>query len=381
MASTGNVLCVANFPTSAGYAWQYIESLYAAVADDLARYGVRTWVAYPRVDAAPDTLTVSAAEAIELPVRLNSPAGVLAVVRTVRRREIRTLYLTDRASWHPMYAVLRLAGVRRIVVHDHTSGARTPPRGLKSLLKRASRAFRPGLADVVLAVSDYVGRRAVEVALVPPARVRVTKNSVIVPPAPDREWLRREYGVAVERPVVACACRAAEYKGVQHLLEAFDRIHGRAEPRPVLIYFGDGPYMDALRSMRQRLDARDDIVLAGYRPDAADLLGGADVCVVPSIWAEAFGLAALEPAARGVPVVASRTGGIPEVVRDGETGVLVPPGDVEALAAAMATLLADPERRRSMGAAAREHAEAHFSRGAQLRELTHLFRSLAGVEE
>lgn len=381
MSAPGNLLCVANFPANTGYAWDFIEGLYAGIADALAPAGVRTWVAYPQVDRPPVTLEGSTAVPLELDVGYRTPGQLLRLLRTIRRLDIRALYLSDRAAWHPGYVLLRLAGVRRIVVHDHTSGERTPPRGLKRLVKGSLRRFRPALADVVLAVSDYVGRRKVEVDLVDPARVRVVWNSVEIPEQVDRNALRDLLDIPRDRPVVLSVSRAAEYKGIQHLLRAFDRVwKGGARPRPVLIYLGDGPYMDELRALRDALPSRDDILMPGYRPGAARLIGGADLCVVPSTWAEAFGLAALEPAARGVPVVATRVGGIPEVVVDGETGVLVEPADVEALADAIEDLLADDEARRTMGEAGRARAAATFSRAQQIRELATLFRAQLGLE-
>src|SRR5690606_33553846 len=116
-----------------------------------------------------------------------------------------------------------------------------------------------------------------------------------------------------------------------------------------------------------------------YRSGVAELLGGADLCVVPSTWGEAFGLAALEPAARGIAVVATRVGGIPEVVADGVTGILVPPADPESLADAMADLLTDEARRRTMGERGRERAAEIFSRARQVSQLQTLFRNQFGV--
>jgi glycosyltransferase involved in cell wall biosynthesis len=377
----GNVLCVANFRTNTGYAWDFIESLYASIADDLARFGVRTWVAYPRIDEPPSSLSGSCAEPLELKFDLSSPTGILKVVAALRSRRIRTIYLTDRATWHPAYAILRLAGVRTIVVHDHTSGDRTPPTGLKRVLKQWTRRFKPALADAILAVSEYVRRRKIEVDLAPAERVHVMLNSVEVPTTVDRDRLRRLFGVPPDRPIVLCACRAAEYKGVQYLLEAFDRLVPRLPVRPLLIYFGDGPYMSELRRLRETLEHRDDVIFAGYRPDVPDLIGGADLCVVPSVWGEAFGLAALEPAANGVAVVASRVGGIPEVVVDGETGRLVPPASPDALCEAMEQLLTDEETRRAMGARGRQRAVEIFSRRHQVDHLTRLFRQQMELEE
>lgn len=375
----GSLLCVVGFPANTGYAWNFIESLYAGVADVLAERGIVTWVAYPRVEAPPAPLRGSAARAVELPAQLDSARSIRAVVDFVRRQGVRVVYYSAGGSRHLAYPVLRMAGVRRIVVHDHTSGSRTIPAGVKRLAKRLSWAIPPLLADRVIGVSDYVARRKIEIDLLPPERVLRIWNSV-----PIRAWdpeararLRRSFGLDPDRPVIASACRAAPEKGIAHLFRAFDRVaastpRAGGAQRPALVYMGDGPGLPEFRRLREGLAAREDIIIAGYRDDAPDLAAGADICVVPSVWEEAFGLAALEPMAHGIPVVASRVGGLPEVVVHEETGLLVPPGDEDALAGALRRLLAEPETRRKFGENGRRRAEALFSREEQIRQLVSL---------
>jgi glycosyltransferase involved in cell wall biosynthesis len=385
----GSLLCVANFPSNTGYAWTFIEELYAAIADRLALCGIHTWVAYPSLNGEPVPLAGSAASPFEHVVRLDRLSSVRATAEFVRRHRVRVVYLCDRSVWHPAYALLHLAGARRIIVHDHTSGERTPPRGLKRLAKRWRRGLPGAQADIVIGVSDYVMRRKVEVDLVPPSRVWRVWNSIrLRSESPLKEMLEERLGLNPLRPVIACAARAAEVKGVDHLLRAFDRLSASTDAgpaRPTLLYLGDGPFMPELRRIRAALASRGDIVLAGYREDAAELLAAADVCVVPSVWAEAFCLSALEPMAHGVPVVASRVGGIPEVVVDGESGLLVPPGDEQALEQALRHMLSDPEERRRLGEAGRRRAHALFSRERQMRELLPLvfdgFRPLSPMHE
>jgi len=366
---------VANFPSGTGYAWDFIESLYAGVADRLASRGVRTVVAYPGIPEPPRPLEGSAATPIDRAFRLNGLVAVFRACALVRELGVSVLYLADRPAWHPAYAALRLAGLHRIVVHDHTSGARTRPTGLKRWAKRA-RSVVPGmLADRVLAVSDFVARRKTEVDLVPSARVERIWNSIVIGPdrvderaGCSRPGLHEELGIASSRLIVLCACRASAPKGVDHLLRAFDVLWVDAPRtgRPVLAYAGDGPVLEALRALRERLAAREDIHLLGYRSDVGALIDAASVCVIPSVWEEAFGLAALEPMARGRAVIASRGGGLPEVVLDGETGLLVPPGDEMALAHALQTALTDPAVRDRWGRAGRERAVRLFGRRRQL---------------
>lgn len=373
-ATGESLLCVALFPANTGYAWNFIESLYAGVADALISYGIATWVSYPAISAPPAPLNGSAARPVELRVRLDEWACIRATLRFIRENGVRVVYITDLPAWHPVYILYRLAGVRRIVVHDHTSGAGSAPRGVRRLLKAASRRIPGMVADEVLGVSDFVVQRKATADLIPERRLRRVWNSLAIPPRDKdaRARIRSEFGVEANRPLVVCACRAVPEKGVVHVLRAFDALLSAdrsSGPRPVLVYMGDGPGMDELRRERAGLACKDDVVFAGYRKDAAELLEGADICVVPSVWEEAFGLAALEPMARGVPVIASRIGGIPEVVVDGETGVLVPPGDEPALAGALARLLQDPAERARLGENGRRRAVESFSLAGEIKTL------------
>lgn len=377
-ALAGNVLCVANYPTNTGYAWTFIESLYAGIADSLAPEGVRTFVAYPVLEDPPKTLEHSAAQPVELPVDLGSRAALRPVLRFVRQQGVRAIYLTDRAVWHPTYVPLRAAGVRWIVVHDHTSGARDVPHGLKKTLKRLRQVVPGMLADRVIAVSDYVAQRKQDVDLVPPKRLVRIWNSLEQPgPHPGRQILSSRLGLEPARPWIACSCRASEPKGVPYLLRAFSRIWEQwtgPEPKPALLHIGDGPDLDSWRALGRGLPAAADIIFAGYREDAPELTGAVDVAVTPSVWAEAFGLASLEAMAYGVPVVASRVGGLPEIVRDGETGLLVPPRDENALVVALRRLLRDPDEARAMGQRGQVIAREVFGRQRQIASLVPVVR-------
>jgi len=118
--------------------------------------------------------------------------------------------------------------------------------------------------------------------------------------------------------------------------------------------------------------------LLGKRDDVHEILGASDLFVCPSVWDEALGYVILEAMAVGLPAVASRVGGIPEVVAEGETGLLVPPRDPGALAAAIDQLLADPAARERMGRAARRAVEARFSLDQAIDRTIALYQELAG---
>jgi glycosyltransferase involved in cell wall biosynthesis len=145
-------------------------------------------------------------------------------------------------------------------------------------------------------------------------------------------------------------------KGADLVPDAWARI-ADALPDAHLVIAGAGK---SEREMRARLGDSPRVRWPGFRRDVAELMNALDLLIVPSR-SEAFGLAAAEAMACGVPVVAARVGGLPEVVIDGEQGVLVPPEDPAALAKAVIALARDPERRAAMGRAGRERVRAAFS--------------------
>src|SRR5262249_41094991 len=148
-------------------------------------------------------------------------------------------------------------------------------------------------------------------------------------------------------------------KGYEHLFRAMASLKGRTD-RPVrLLIAGRGALEAAFRDEVRALGCEDVIQFLGFRNDVPDLMAAADLLVLPSV-AEAFGLVLAEALYLGTPVVATRVGGIPEIVTDGVDGILVPPADSQALADALLDLLHDPERRRRMAGAGRQKVVERF---------------------
>lgn len=366
------------FPANTGFAWDFIERLYARMANELLANGVRTMVAYPEIGEPPRTLARSAAIPVVLDTLLQSRSARSRMAEFVRTENVQVVYFTDRPLWSVWYRFLRQAGVRRIIVHDHTSGARTVPTGIRRAVKHVMVNLPGVAADVVIAVSEFVAQRDRAVALLSPDKVRRVWNGVD-PIPPDTEQhdpdVRALLQIGADEAVIGCACRATPEKGVNVLFKAFDRLCRASAPPATLVYIGTGPSFKELAELRESLEFGDRIRMPGYLPGASALLRTANVCVVPSVWQDAFPLSVLEMMARGRPVVATLVGGVPEMIEHDVSGVLVPPNDPDALAEALGKVLMSPPLQDRLGRAARERASRLFTADRQISEMLGTFRN------
>lgn len=162
--------------------------------------------------------------------------------------------------------------------------------------------------------------------------------------------------------VVGFAGQLTERKGLPNLMSAWSELElgGDGHPRRLLIA-GDGPLRRTLENWRARLTHPEAVELRGHLEDLVPFYHGLDALVLPSL-AEGFGLVAAEAGACGVPVVATRASSLPEIIEDGATGLLVPPGDARALAAALDRVLCDDGLAERLGAAARTRVARRFDR-------------------
>jgi len=210
----------------------------------------------------------------------------------------------------------------------------------RALTARASR---------VIAISEAVRRFCVEQVGLPPAKV------VLVPYGLDAlpgAWAENP-PLDLAFPLLLAVSRLAQQKGLDTAIRAL-----AAVPGATLLVLGEGPERAALESLASSLGVR--VLLPGRVGDVAALYRRADLLVHPARW-EGFGLAMLEAMLAGKPVVAARAGSAPELVVDGQTGLLVPVDDARALARAVNELLADPERAAELGRAGLERARSEFS--------------------
>ncbi len=213
-------------------------------------------------------------------------------------------------------------------------------------------------------------------------RIVVIRNGVDLtrfrePSQPDR--VRRELGLPHGVPLVAVVSRLTRMKGLEQFLEAAALV-GRRSPEACFLVIGETPphnpeYLGQLKSLAIRLGIGDRVIFPGLRSDVPILLAGVDVAVMPSL-NEALSNVLLESMAAGAAVVATRVGGTPEAIVDGENGLLVPPADIAALAGAVTSLLEAPALAMRLGRAARQSVVDRFSVGRMVATTEDLYSQL-----
>ncbi len=190
----------------------------------------------------------------------------------------------------------------------------------------------------------------------------------------DSREARREFGIPDDAPVVGIIARLVAVKGHRYLLDAFKMVL-HAHPAARLLIVGDGVLKGRLVAYARDIGISANVIFAGLRYDIPRVISACDIITLSSL-NEGLGIAILEAMAMKKPVVASDSGGIPEIVKDGEAGYLVPPKDPAAMAERIGALIDDPAASRSMGENGLKKINASFSIEAKIDELERLYNEL-----
>jgi len=356
MKKTRRILFVNNFP---GPGLGGGELLVMHLVRGCVAAGWQTSVLCP-----PDTALAARAIGAGATVTAMSmrPGSVRSIVSEIRREAMSLDIVVGTGYFTNLLTRLAATGMRVRVVNlvqvDPTASLADGGSRGGLLVRNAADMTTRGRTDAYIAVSGAIGR-ALLGSGVAPGRVHVVHNGIDAEAirAAAREPLSTSLP-AGEGPLVGCVARLERVKGVADFIDAAELV-AREIPSVRFVVAGDGSEAESLAARRDPALA-ERLEFLGHVDPIEPLVEALDVMVLPSL-SEALGLVLLEAGALGVPVVATAVGGIPEVVEDGVTGILVPPGQPPALSRAVTQLLRDPARARAMGAAGRARVERDFT--------------------
>jgi glycosyltransferase involved in cell wall biosynthesis len=286
---------------------------------------------------------------LHLPVySFKSPAvlsGAAKLIRYIRRHGIQIVHSFDAPLNIFSVPVARLAGTPAVLSSQRGDRDLTTQR-LKRLLRVTDR-----LVDAVVVNCEAIRTYLIDEEHVPRAKVRLCYNGI------DTEsYQRKDVAPLADRPVIGCVCALRPEKGLDTLMRAFAQVHDRAE----LLIVGSGPEEAKLRRLCAELGIEQDCHFEAATSQVAEWLSRIDIFVLPSR-SEALSNSLMEAMACGCCPIASRVGGNPELIADGENGLLFAVDDVGQLAAQLGRLLDDGALRKRLATAAAETIRAKFT--------------------
>jgi len=284
-----------------------------------------------------------------------------------RVRELLRQLKPDVVHTHQIGALLYAGPAARrekvpVVVHtEHINNVAKSPSLNKKIRTRLLWGFAGSFASRFCCVSDDIADAVKAYGTVAHQKVSVVLNGIDTAAFDSRgdcESLRQRLGIPRDAPVIGTVGRLNEVKRQDLLIRGFANIANH-DPNPHLLLVGDGPELQPLRRMATALGLSERVHFAGYQARPEHFLHLMDIFALTSRL-EGMPLAILEAWAAGRPVIASRVGGVPAIVTEGETGILFDSGDEAALTQAMSRLLASPDEARRLGEAGRDYVRSRF---------------------
>jgi glycosyltransferase involved in cell wall biosynthesis len=273
--------------------------------------------------------------------------------------------------------------------HDHTLAALARPRKTKVRLVRTlhterslakKRDWQLRHADGLITISRRHQRELQERGIMPPDRIVAVEGAVDSErfrPGEGGAEVRSQAGVPPDAPVAGIVARMKPDRGHQLLLQAWSKVAGQL-PSARLLVAGRGEQEQELRRQADQAGLEDSVIFIGYRRDLPQVYRALDLKVILAPGNDGTCRAALEAMASGVPVLAAEQGALPEIIRDGQTGRVVPAEDPDALASALIDLFGDRQELAEMGRRARTDAGSRFTIGRQAGEIEGLYRLVSG---
>lgn len=301
--------------------------------------------------------------------------GLLHQIRFFIRSDASIIHFNLPNPYHSQFSILAAMMAHKPVVVTHH---------LPVLLKEVSwkgRLFEMILAKgigKVIAVSLEGKKRIIEKLPFPCEKVVTIHNGIELPSLNgfDSKTIRREFGIGEKELVIGSAGRVTEQKGYKYLIMAARELKAKGKNFRIVIA-GDGPLIKRLERQAIEFGIGELILFIGFVEDIFRFLQGIDIFILPSLY-EGFPFAILEAMAAEKPVIATRVGGIPEVVIDGVTGLMIPPRDHLAISRAIEFLIDRKDIATEMGRRGRERVEKHFSSNRMVEKTLDIYKELVG---
>jgi glycosyltransferase involved in cell wall biosynthesis len=372
----GNILLVANWESNVGYAWWLIENFWVTISRHFSLAGQKCYLVFPEITQIPGPIAESELNCEELDFGDRSRENRARLRKFIRDHDIRYVYFSDYPAYSLFYLRLRLWGVGRIVVHDHTPGERTMPSLLLRLLKRIVQRLPWITADHYIAVTDYVLRRLVEINCIPASKCSVAPNGIepVDRDQSDPDYVYRVFGIPDSRKVVITTGRASRYKGIDFFAECANELVNRQGFSQLhFLFVGDGPDLGLFRELVGQLGIEENFTFAGKRTDVRQMLPSCYTGFHAASGEVGYSLSILEYMSAGLVTIVPDHPSTSQATVHNQTGLLYIPRDVESATEAIKTAL-DAEVAGRLSAAAVREVRENYSIEETNRQLIEILK-------
>jgi len=325
MSHKGNILLVANWESGVGYAWWLMENFWTAIADSFNKKGTQSYLAYPKITVIPESVSNSSIKPIELDFRKRSFATLTDLYRTIKKYNIKHIYLTDSPTYSILYILLRYWGIKSIIVHDHTPGERDVPGAAKKILKSIIQRLPYITVDHVIGATEFVRKRLIEVSCIPENKCSCAPNGIkpIDLKHCDKHYAQRIFNIPSSRTVIVTTGRATYYKGIDFFIEcAHELINNHSISQLHFLYCGNGPDMEEFKSLVNKYKLTDNFTFAGTRTDIRKILPSCQIGFHAATGEVGYSLSILEYMSAGLVTIVPQSPSTSLATTDMKNGLL-----------------------------------------------------------
>ncbi len=376
-----SALFVANWDSDAGYAWWLMESFWVYLANNL-NAEFECLLAYPTVSVIPETINNAPITIKKWDFNNTSFFVALSHLNNLRNNNVKLIYFTDRPGWHWSYLFFRLAGVKKIIVHDHTPGTRSSVTGIKQYFKWLVHRIPFINADGVIAVTEYVQQRHMFVNKIPVERCHLARNGIKDINDISSVDLNAKFGISESRKIIVMTGRANTYKRIDFILLCMNRLVNDFNRKDVhFLFCGDGPELNNLKDMVSKFNLDPYVSMPGNCSDIPGILQSCSIAIHPSKGEVGYSLSILEYMQAGLAVVVPDNPSVCGATIDGVTGLIYRENDELFACEIINKLLDNSELANKIGANAKKAVVKKYNLSLTHSQLLKSVQKVCGLSE
>ena len=358
-----NILLVSNYPSDTGYAWWLMEHFWSVIAKQFSQVGSKTFLAYPKITQLSETIIASDMVTTELSIPWKTKTEKNKVIRFIKQNNIKNIYFTDQQFFSLQFLSLRLNGVKRIVIHDHTPGDRPNITGIKGFLKVIKHTLPFFNADAVLCVSELMRQRNIGNSRFPRSKCLTVQNGInpVFCNNNPKKIIYDELNLSNDTITIITSGRAHPYKRFDFIIDCAKQvIEQELSLDIVFLLVGDGPSFEELKEKINQYGLNKQVLLLGFRSDIRELLCASDIAMHAAL-GEGFSLSITEYMSAGLPVLVPDIPSVKQAINHDFNGYIYPVNNSDRASELILKLASNGPLRTEMGATAKNDANSKYT--------------------